>query len=86
MTVTDMRNSCYSHAALSLFDYTSSALHAIAAVTPNPIRVNVTTVTDMRNSCYSHAALSLHEYNVMSFALHAIAAVTSNPIRVIVTL
>ena len=34
-----MRNSCYLHAALSLFDYMSFALHAIAAVTSNPIRV-----------------------------------------------
>ena len=37
-----MRNSCYLHAALSLFDYTSFALHAMAAVTSNPIRVIVT--------------------------------------------
>ena len=75
-----MRNSCYSHAALSFHDYTSFALHAIAAVTSNPIRVHVTFVTAMRNSCYLHAALSLDEH--MSIALHAIAAVTSNPIRV----
>ena len=37
-----MRNSCYSHAALSIFDYMSFALHAMAAVTSNPKRVNVT--------------------------------------------
>ena len=37
-----MHNNCYSHAALSLFDYMSFTLHAIAAVTSNPIRVNVT--------------------------------------------
>ena len=76
-----MRNSCYSHAALSRHEYNvmSFALHAIAAVTPNPIRVIVTTVTDMRNSCYLHAALSFHDYT--SIALHAIAVVTSNPIQ-----
>ena len=37
-----MRNSCYLHAALSLFDYMSFAQHAIAAVTSNPIRMIVT--------------------------------------------
>ena len=37
-----MRNSCYLLVALSLFDYMSFALHAMAAVTPNPKRVNVT--------------------------------------------
>ena len=36
-----MRNSCYLHAALSLHDYMSFALHAMAAVTANPIRVIV---------------------------------------------
>ena len=75
-----MHNSCYLHAAPSLLDFTSIALHAIAAVTSTPIRVNLTAVTAMRNSCYLHAALSLDEH--MSIALHAIAAVTSNPIRV----
>ena len=37
-----MRNSCYTHAALSLLDYMSFARHAIAAVTSKPERVNVT--------------------------------------------
>ena len=75
-----MRNSCYLHAKLSLFDYMSFTLHAVCGSDIKPDTSERHTVTAMRNSCYLHAALSLHDY--MSFTLHAIAAVTSNPIRV----